>query len=136
MIQLGPPSHAQTSTYGPCSQTVVWRASCASAARRSWIDSTRRPEIATATASSSASTHLLMRCSLALLTLNTVKHCSLQNILELFIIVNTRIQLEVKYCLQSALDCVQEDAVALRPIPDCPKEHFGQRILVRCQTIK
>ncbi|XP_016147282.1 dedicator of cytokinesis protein 8-like [Sinocyclocheilus grahami] len=30
----------------------------------------------------------------------------------------------------------EEDAVAIRPIPDCPKEHFGQRILVRCQTIK
>uniref|UniRef100_A0A8C2KWU6 Dedicator of cytokinesis 8 n=1 Tax=Cyprinus carpio TaxID=7962 RepID=A0A8C2KWU6_CYPCA len=29
-----------------------------------------------------------------------------------------------------------EDAVAIRPIPDCPKEHFGQRILVRCQAIK
>uniref|UniRef100_A0A8C1KIR3 Dedicator of cytokinesis 8 n=1 Tax=Cyprinus carpio TaxID=7962 RepID=A0A8C1KIR3_CYPCA len=25
-----------------------------------------------------------------------------------------------------------EDAVAIRPIPDCPKEHFGQRILVKC----
>uniref|UniRef100_A0A672S130 Dedicator of cytokinesis 8 n=1 Tax=Sinocyclocheilus grahami TaxID=75366 RepID=A0A672S130_SINGR len=24
----------------------------------------------------------------------------------------------------------EEDAVAIRPIPDCPKEHFGQRILV------
>uniref|UniRef100_A0A672RT09 Dedicator of cytokinesis 8 n=1 Tax=Sinocyclocheilus grahami TaxID=75366 RepID=A0A672RT09_SINGR len=31
---------------------------------------------------------------------------------------------------------IDEDAVAIRPIPDCPKEHFGQRILVRCQTIK
>ncbi|XP_051950035.1 dedicator of cytokinesis protein 8 isoform X2 [Xyrauchen texanus] len=30
----------------------------------------------------------------------------------------------------------EEDAVAIRPIPDCPREHFGQRILVRCQTIK
>ncbi|XP_056319423.1 dedicator of cytokinesis protein 8 isoform X1 [Danio aesculapii] len=30
----------------------------------------------------------------------------------------------------------EEDAVAIRPIPDCPKEHFGQRILVRCQTVK
>uniref|UniRef100_A0A8C1C261 Dedicator of cytokinesis 8 n=2 Tax=Cyprinus carpio TaxID=7962 RepID=A0A8C1C261_CYPCA len=30
----------------------------------------------------------------------------------------------------------EEDAVAIRPIPDCPKEHFGQRILVRCQAIK
>ncbi|RXN18411.1 dedicator of cytokinesis 8 isoform X1 [Labeo rohita] len=30
----------------------------------------------------------------------------------------------------------EEDAIAIRPIPDCPKEHFGQRILVRCQTIK
>lgn len=63
------------------------------------------------------------------LTLNTVlnvKRCSLQNTFDL-----------VKCCLQSALVCpVQEDAVAIRPIPDCPKEHFGQRILVRCQTIK
>ncbi|KAA0713928.1 Dedicator of cytokinesis protein 8 [Triplophysa tibetana] len=30
----------------------------------------------------------------------------------------------------------EEDAVAIRPIPDCPKEHFGQRILVRCHSIK
>uniref|UniRef100_A0A673GH40 Dedicator of cytokinesis protein 8-like n=1 Tax=Sinocyclocheilus rhinocerous TaxID=307959 RepID=A0A673GH40_9TELE len=27
---------------------------------------------------------------------------------------------------------IDEDAVAIRPIPDCPKEHFGQRILVKC----
>uniref|UniRef100_A0A8C1V0A3 Dedicator of cytokinesis 8 n=1 Tax=Cyprinus carpio TaxID=7962 RepID=A0A8C1V0A3_CYPCA len=26
----------------------------------------------------------------------------------------------------------EDDAVAIRPIPDCPKEHFGQRILVKC----
>lgn len=30
----------------------------------------------------------------------------------------------------------QEDAVEIRPIPDCPKEHVGDRILVRCQAIK
>ncbi|TRY86506.1 hypothetical protein DNTS_010131 [Danionella cerebrum] len=30
----------------------------------------------------------------------------------------------------------EEDGLAIRPIPDCPKEHFGQRILVRCQSIK
>ncbi|KAG7223380.1 hypothetical protein INR49_032207 [Caranx melampygus] len=30
----------------------------------------------------------------------------------------------------------EEDAVEIRPIPDCPKEHIGDRILVRCQTIK
>uniref|UniRef100_A0A3Q1EPX0 Dedicator of cytokinesis 8 n=1 Tax=Acanthochromis polyacanthus TaxID=80966 RepID=A0A3Q1EPX0_9TELE len=30
----------------------------------------------------------------------------------------------------------EEDAVEIRPIPDCPKEHIGERILVRCQTIK
>ncbi|XP_078107068.1 dedicator of cytokinesis protein 8 isoform X1 [Sander vitreus] len=30
----------------------------------------------------------------------------------------------------------EEDAVELRPIPDCPKEHTGDRILIRCQTIK
>ncbi|XP_030623318.1 dedicator of cytokinesis protein 8 [Chanos chanos] len=30
----------------------------------------------------------------------------------------------------------EEDAVEIRPIPDCPKEHVGHRILVRCQTIK
>uniref|UniRef100_A0A672HIZ2 Dedicator of cytokinesis 8 n=1 Tax=Salarias fasciatus TaxID=181472 RepID=A0A672HIZ2_SALFA len=30
----------------------------------------------------------------------------------------------------------QEDAVEIRPIPDCPKEHTGERILVRCQAIK
>lgn len=30
----------------------------------------------------------------------------------------------------------QEDAVEIRPIPDCPKEHIGDRILVRCQAIK
>uniref|UniRef100_A0A4W6C4Z7 Dedicator of cytokinesis 8 n=1 Tax=Lates calcarifer TaxID=8187 RepID=A0A4W6C4Z7_LATCA len=29
-----------------------------------------------------------------------------------------------------------EDAVEIRPIPDCPKEHAGDRILVRCQAIK
>ncbi|XP_047185054.1 dedicator of cytokinesis protein 8 isoform X1 [Scophthalmus maximus] len=30
----------------------------------------------------------------------------------------------------------EEDAVEIRPIPDCPKEHTGDRILVRCQAIK
>ncbi|XP_048834513.1 dedicator of cytokinesis protein 8 isoform X1 [Brienomyrus brachyistius] len=30
----------------------------------------------------------------------------------------------------------EEDAVEIRPIPDCPKEHSGRRILVRCQAIK
>lgn len=30
----------------------------------------------------------------------------------------------------------EEDAVEIRPIPDCPKEHTGERILIRCQTIK
>ncbi|XP_057213627.1 dedicator of cytokinesis protein 8 isoform X1 [Triplophysa rosa] len=30
----------------------------------------------------------------------------------------------------------EEDAVAIRPIPDCPREHFGQRILVRCHSMK
>uniref|UniRef100_A0A8C6V2M6 Dedicator of cytokinesis 8 n=1 Tax=Neogobius melanostomus TaxID=47308 RepID=A0A8C6V2M6_9GOBI len=30
----------------------------------------------------------------------------------------------------------EEDAVEIRPIPDCPKEHSGERILIRCQAIK
>ncbi|XP_041792139.1 dedicator of cytokinesis protein 8 isoform X2 [Chelmon rostratus] len=30
----------------------------------------------------------------------------------------------------------EEDAVEIRPIPDCPKEHTGDRILIRCQSIK
>lgn len=30
----------------------------------------------------------------------------------------------------------QEDAVEMRPTPDCPKEHSGDRILIRCQAIK
>uniref|UniRef100_A0A7N8XF84 Dedicator of cytokinesis 8 n=1 Tax=Mastacembelus armatus TaxID=205130 RepID=A0A7N8XF84_9TELE len=30
----------------------------------------------------------------------------------------------------------EEDAVEIRPIPDCPKEHIGERIMVRCQSIK
>ncbi|KAJ7993970.1 hypothetical protein DPEC_G00261100 [Dallia pectoralis] len=29
-----------------------------------------------------------------------------------------------------------DDAVEIRPIPDCPKEHVGDRILIRCQAIK
>ncbi|XP_046904602.1 dedicator of cytokinesis protein 8 isoform X2 [Hypomesus transpacificus] len=30
----------------------------------------------------------------------------------------------------------EEDAVEIRPIPDCPKEHMGDRILIRCLAIK
>uniref|UniRef100_A0A8C2ZVT7 Dedicator of cytokinesis 8 n=1 Tax=Cyclopterus lumpus TaxID=8103 RepID=A0A8C2ZVT7_CYCLU len=30
----------------------------------------------------------------------------------------------------------EEDAVEIRPIPDCPKEHTGDRIQIRCQAIK
>ncbi|XP_063752752.1 LOW QUALITY PROTEIN: dedicator of cytokinesis protein 8 [Eleginops maclovinus] len=30
----------------------------------------------------------------------------------------------------------EEDAVEIRPIPDCPKEHTGDRIMIRCQAIK
>uniref|UniRef100_A0A4W5KBC6 Dedicator of cytokinesis 8 n=1 Tax=Hucho hucho TaxID=62062 RepID=A0A4W5KBC6_9TELE len=30
----------------------------------------------------------------------------------------------------------QDDAVEIRPIPDCPKEHIGDRIIIRCQAIK
>ncbi|XP_068594454.1 dedicator of cytokinesis protein 8 [Brachionichthys hirsutus] len=30
----------------------------------------------------------------------------------------------------------EEDAVEIRPIPDCPKEHAGDRILIRCHAIK
>ncbi|XP_073322024.1 dedicator of cytokinesis protein 8 [Pagrus major] len=30
----------------------------------------------------------------------------------------------------------EEDAVEIRPIPYCPKEHTGDRILIRCQAIK
>uniref|UniRef100_A0A8C6PPJ1 Dedicator of cytokinesis 8 n=1 Tax=Nothobranchius furzeri TaxID=105023 RepID=A0A8C6PPJ1_NOTFU len=30
----------------------------------------------------------------------------------------------------------EDDAVEIRPIPDCPKEHTGERILMRCQAIK
>ncbi|XP_034548107.1 dedicator of cytokinesis protein 8 isoform X1 [Notolabrus celidotus] len=30
----------------------------------------------------------------------------------------------------------EDDAVEIRPIPDCPKEHTGDRILIRCQAIK
>ncbi|XP_056152523.1 dedicator of cytokinesis protein 8 [Lampris incognitus] len=30
----------------------------------------------------------------------------------------------------------EEDAVEIRPIPDCPKEHMGDRIVIRCQAIK
>ncbi|XP_041104640.1 dedicator of cytokinesis protein 8-like isoform X1 [Polyodon spathula] len=30
----------------------------------------------------------------------------------------------------------EEDAVEIRPVPDCPKEHIGHRIQIRCQVIK
>ncbi|XP_071435974.1 dedicator of cytokinesis protein 8 isoform X2 [Pithys albifrons albifrons] len=30
----------------------------------------------------------------------------------------------------------EEDAVEIRPVPDCPKEHLGNRILVKLQTLK
>ncbi|KAF7669881.1 hypothetical protein LDENG_00100590 [Lucifuga dentata] len=30
----------------------------------------------------------------------------------------------------------EDDAVEIRPIPDCPKEHSGDHILIRCQSIK
>ncbi|XP_060697150.1 dedicator of cytokinesis protein 8 isoform X2 [Hemiscyllium ocellatum] len=30
----------------------------------------------------------------------------------------------------------EEDAVEIRPIPDCPKEHIGHRIHVKCHTLK
>ncbi|XP_019373203.1 PREDICTED: dedicator of cytokinesis protein 8 isoform X1 [Gavialis gangeticus] len=30
----------------------------------------------------------------------------------------------------------EEDAAAVRPVPDCPKEHLGNRILVKLQTLK
>uniref|UniRef100_A0A674BZP8 Dedicator of cytokinesis 8 n=1 Tax=Salmo trutta TaxID=8032 RepID=A0A674BZP8_SALTR len=30
----------------------------------------------------------------------------------------------------------EDDAVEIRPIPDCPKEHMGDRILIRCQAIR
>ncbi|KAL6458828.1 hypothetical protein MHYP_G00323000 [Metynnis hypsauchen] len=30
----------------------------------------------------------------------------------------------------------EEDVVEIRPIPECPREHMGHRILVRCQTFK
>ncbi|XP_049572632.1 dedicator of cytokinesis protein 8 [Syngnathus scovelli] len=30
----------------------------------------------------------------------------------------------------------EEDAVEIRPIPECPKEHTGDRIQIRCQAIK
>ncbi|KAM9744074.1 dedicator of cytokinesis protein 8 isoform 1-T1 [Menidia menidia] len=30
----------------------------------------------------------------------------------------------------------EEDAVEIRPIPDCPKEHIGERVLIRCQALK
>ncbi|XP_030592976.1 dedicator of cytokinesis protein 8 isoform X1 [Archocentrus centrarchus] len=30
----------------------------------------------------------------------------------------------------------EEDTVEIRPIPECPREHIGERILIRCQSIK
>uniref|UniRef100_A0A8C7RWB6 Dedicator of cytokinesis 8 n=1 Tax=Oncorhynchus mykiss TaxID=8022 RepID=A0A8C7RWB6_ONCMY len=30
----------------------------------------------------------------------------------------------------------EDDAVEIRPIPDCPKEHMGDRIIIRCQAIR
>uniref|UniRef100_A0A673BLM7 Dedicator of cytokinesis 8 n=1 Tax=Sphaeramia orbicularis TaxID=375764 RepID=A0A673BLM7_9TELE len=30
----------------------------------------------------------------------------------------------------------EEEAVEIRPIPDCPKEHTGDRILIRCQEVQ
>ncbi|CAL8344956.1 unnamed protein product [Lota lota] len=30
----------------------------------------------------------------------------------------------------------EEEAVEIRPIPECPKEHMGDRILIRCQSMK
>ncbi|XP_053911097.1 dedicator of cytokinesis protein 8 isoform X1 [Cuculus canorus] len=36
--------------------------------------------------------------------------------------------------LYPAMD--EEDAVEIRPVPDCPKEHLGNRILVKLQTLK
>ncbi|XP_078252208.1 dedicator of cytokinesis protein 8 isoform X2 [Rhinoraja longicauda] len=30
----------------------------------------------------------------------------------------------------------EEDAIEIRPAPDCPKEHTGHRILIKCQILK
>lgn len=40
--------------------------------------------------------------------------------------------------LMISLHCAhqQEDAVEIRPIPECPKEHLGNRILVKVLTLK
>ncbi|XP_078070451.1 dedicator of cytokinesis protein 8 isoform X2 [Mustelus asterias] len=38
------------------------------------------------------------------------------------------------FALYPATD--EEDAVEIRPIPDCPKEHMGHRIHVKCQILK
>ncbi|XP_050800210.1 dedicator of cytokinesis protein 8 isoform X1 [Gopherus flavomarginatus] len=38
------------------------------------------------------------------------------------------------FALYPAMD--EEDAVEIRPVPDCPKEHLGNRILVKLQTLK
>ncbi|XP_029468971.1 dedicator of cytokinesis protein 8 isoform X2 [Rhinatrema bivittatum] len=38
------------------------------------------------------------------------------------------------FALYPAMD--EEDAVEIRPVPECPREHFGNRILVKLQTLK
>ncbi|XP_041042551.1 dedicator of cytokinesis protein 8 isoform X2 [Carcharodon carcharias] len=38
------------------------------------------------------------------------------------------------FALYPAID--EEDAVEIRPVPDCPKEHMGHRIHVKCQILK
>nr|XP_033780870.1 dedicator of cytokinesis protein 8 isoform X2 [Geotrypetes seraphini] len=38
------------------------------------------------------------------------------------------------FALYPAVD--EEDAVEIRPVPECPKEHFGNRILFKLQTLK
>ncbi|XP_038660625.1 dedicator of cytokinesis protein 8 isoform X1 [Scyliorhinus canicula] len=38
------------------------------------------------------------------------------------------------FALYPATD--EEDAVEIRPVPDCPKEHMGYRIHVKCQILK
>uniref|UniRef100_A0AAX7UMZ5 Dedicator of cytokinesis 8 n=1 Tax=Astatotilapia calliptera TaxID=8154 RepID=A0AAX7UMZ5_ASTCA len=30
----------------------------------------------------------------------------------------------------------EEDTVEIRPVPDCPREHIGERVMIRCQSIK
>ncbi|XP_077200985.1 dedicator of cytokinesis protein 8 isoform X3 [Paroedura picta] len=38
------------------------------------------------------------------------------------------------FALYPSID--EEDAVEIRPVPECPKEHLGNRILVKVQTLK